>query len=113
MLIHFNLQKTSKNSLNKEEIISTREYPAELPGPEYKMELVWRNIIIFAFLHIGAVYGYFTPKRSWWTVVFSKLITSSNLDATINANNFPNSIKHLLNKNTFHSFIKFKARAQS
>lgn len=52
--------------------VKEREFPAELPGSEYKMELVWRNIIIFAFLHIGATYGYFMPKRSWATVIFSK-----------------------------------------
>lgn len=67
-------QKTSKNSLNQDEKVEVahRDYPADLPGPEYKMELVWRNIIIFIFLHAGAVYGYFTPKNSWATIVFSK-----------------------------------------
>ena len=77
LTLTFNLQqKTNKNSLNHEdkaEVESTeREFPAELPGPEYKMELVWRNIIIFVFLHIGAIYGYYMPKRSWATVIFSK-----------------------------------------
>jgi hypothetical protein len=65
----------SKNALNQQEALAEtkeRELPAELPGPEYKMKLVWRNIIIFAFLHIGAVYGYMTPKNSWSTIIFSK-----------------------------------------
>lgn len=81
-LIVFNLrstllarQKVTKNSLNQHEEnveATTRNFPAELPGPEYTMELVWRNIIIFVLLHIGAIYGYYTPKRSWATVWFSK-----------------------------------------
>lgn len=71
----YNPQKITKNSLNHDDKVVDaveREYPANLPGPEYKMELVWRNIIIFLFLHIGAIYGYYTPKRSWATVIFSK-----------------------------------------
>lgn len=67
-------KKISKNSLNQEGEIKSevkeREFPAELPGSEYKMELVWRNIIIFIFLHAGAVYGYMVPKNSWSTIVF-------------------------------------------
>lgn len=55
--------------------VTERDYPADIPGPEYKMELVWRNIIIFLFLHVGAIYGYFTPKQSWWTIVFSKYLS--------------------------------------
>lgn len=83
ILLNLNLnfsQRTSKNLLNDEKNVEPafkeRDYPAELPGPEYKLELVWRNIIIFLFLHIGATYGFFMPKRSWWTVVFSKLFSS-------------------------------------
>jgi hypothetical protein len=65
----------SKNALNQHVALAEskeRELPAELPGPEYKMKLVWRNILIFTFLHIGAAYGYMTPKNSWSTVIFSK-----------------------------------------
>lgn len=50
----------------------TRDYPADMPGSEYKMELVWRNIIIFVLLHAGAIYGYMITKNSWATVVFGK-----------------------------------------
>lgn len=51
-----------------------REFPAELPGPEHKIDLVWRNVIIFLFLHIGATYGFFMPKKSWNTSIFSKFL---------------------------------------
>lgn len=60
------MQGASKNSLNV-------DFPAELPGPEYKMELVWRNIIIFVVLHIGAIIGLIVTKRTP-TKYFSKLI---------------------------------------
>jgi hypothetical protein len=62
------LAKT-KNALNVSE--KPRDFPAELPGPEYKMELVWRNIIIFAFLHIGYVIGFFVTK-TFATKVFGE-----------------------------------------
>jgi hypothetical protein len=74
-MMHFFFKKITKNSLNHEEKkvgVKEREFPAELPGSEYKMELVWRNIIIFIFLHAGAIYGYMVPKNSWVTVVFSE-----------------------------------------
>lgn len=66
----------SKNSLNVREETEhqpkQREFPAELPGPEYKRELVWRNIIIFLLLHIGAIYGILQPKKHWVTYLFCK-----------------------------------------
>ena len=71
----FLFKKITKTSLNQSDIVpevKEREYPAELPGSEYKMELVWRNIIIFFFLHAGAIYGVLVPKNSWYTVIFSK-----------------------------------------
>ncbi|KAG5671196.1 hypothetical protein PVAND_001407 [Polypedilum vanderplanki] len=55
-----NMIKT-KNSLNVSDE-KPRDFPAELPGPEYKLELVWRNIIIFALLHIGYVAAFFIDK---------------------------------------------------
>lgn len=41
---------------------------------EYKLQIVWRNVILFVFLHIGAAYGFklmlFNAK--WQTGVFGK-----------------------------------------
>lgn len=74
--MHF--QRASKNSLNHTEdaavTFKEREFPAELPGPEYKVELVWRNVAIFLFLHLGALYGITRPVNSWWTILFSKCL---------------------------------------
>ncbi|KAL7015412.1 hypothetical protein ACKWTF_016442 [Chironomus riparius] len=50
-----------KNSLNVNE--ESREFPANLPGPEYKMELVWRNIIIFIILHILCIINFYFDKK--------------------------------------------------
>ena len=49
----------------------SREFPENLPGPEYKMELVWRNIMIFVILHILCIVGIFMEKK-WETKVFGE-----------------------------------------
>lgn len=40
-------------------------------------QYVWRNIILFAYLHIAAVYGFylFLFSAKWQTDVFGKLIS--------------------------------------
>lgn len=76
-LINDFFQKLTKNSLNHEDKkveVKERDFPDELPGSEYKMELVWRNIIIFIFLHAGATYGFMVTKNSWATVIFSEYL---------------------------------------
>lgn len=49
-------------------------YPKELPGKEYKLKLVWRNIILFVYLHVSSVYGAYLmlTSASWPTVLFGK-----------------------------------------
>lgn len=42
--------------------------------PKYKWKIVWRNVIIFLYFHIGAIYGaylFFTVVR-WYTIIFCK-----------------------------------------
>jgi hypothetical protein len=51
---------------------ATKEYPSELPGPEYKMELFWGMIAFFLLCHLAAVYG-FLYHNSCGTIVFSEL----------------------------------------
>uniref|UniRef100_A0A1B6ILB5 Fatty acid desaturase domain-containing protein n=1 Tax=Homalodisca liturata TaxID=320908 RepID=A0A1B6ILB5_9HEMI len=48
-------------------------YPKQLPGNEYKRELVWRNIILFAYLHLAALYGAYLmlTAASWPTVIWA------------------------------------------
>lgn len=47
-------------------------YPKELPGKEYEMQLVWRNILLFVYLHAASVYGAYLMlmSASWPTVFF-------------------------------------------
>lgn len=45
---------------------------------EYKMELVWRNIIGMIYLHYGALIGlylWFSGQVHWQTIIFGELIT--------------------------------------
>ena len=48
--------------------------PPEEALKPYKMEIVWRNVILFALLHLGAFYGLYLLifRAKWSTVVFSK-----------------------------------------
>jgi hypothetical protein len=52
---------------------SISDSPGLLPGPEYKRELVWRNIIIFIVIHTGAVYGFLAEKSSWSSIILSEI----------------------------------------
>lgn len=60
--------QSGKNELNEEQ----RDYPAALPGPEYKMVLSWKNIILFILMHTAAFYGLIAEKSSWATIVVSE-----------------------------------------
>lgn len=60
--------QNGKNELNEEQ----RDYPAALPGPEYKMVLAWKNIILFILMHTAALYGLFAEKSSWTTIIVSE-----------------------------------------
>lgn len=48
--------------------------PKELPGKEYKLQIVWRNVILFAYLHTAALYGAYLmiTAASWPTVIWGE-----------------------------------------
>ena len=53
-----------------------------------KMKLVWRNIILFAYLHVAAVYGLWLGLTSakWYTGIFAMVMyTVSGLGITAGA----------------------------
>lgn len=54
------------------------EVPVTVPptAEKRKLELVWRNIILFALLHIGGLYGayLFFFEAMWKTCAFGKFI---------------------------------------
>lgn len=78
---HFFQQTKSVNTEiakddDKHELDSVkRDYPKALPGSEYKMELSWKNIILFILMHSAAAYGLFAAKNSWATIIVSELNT--------------------------------------
>lgn len=55
--------------------VSTRVIAEEIEKPsERKLQLVWRNIILFTYLHIVAVYGLYLcfTSAKWATVFFGE-----------------------------------------
>ena len=51
----------------------------------YCLRIVWRNVIIFTFLHIGAFYGFISCFRSahWFTIAFGELIIKIHLQLAL------------------------------
>ena len=52
--------------------------PGEKP---YELEIVWRNVLAFIYLHAGAVYAFFGPTPqtpSYFISKFGELIDDSN-----------------------------------
>lgn len=47
-------------------------------GGNYKMQIVWRNIFLMTFLHVGGLYGYFYVGLSrilpWWSILIPDII---------------------------------------
>lgn len=41
----------------------------------YKRKIVWRNVILYSTLHVGAAYGFYVAvtKAMWLTLVWGKL----------------------------------------
>lgn len=64
------------------EFVGNAEYPMvddashQRVSKPYKMDIVWRNVILFVFLHIGAVYGLylFVFKAMWTSMLFSSVL---------------------------------------
>lgn len=42
--------------------------------PEYRWQIVWRNVAIFIYLHVAAIYGLYLgiTRAQWPTFFFSK-----------------------------------------
>merc|ERR1712071_237922 len=43
------------------------------PSKEYRLEIVWRNVMVFVYLHVAAVYGLYllVTVAKWYTVAFT------------------------------------------
>ena len=52
--------EASEKSVSKEESIdSTKSDSKDKKSIKYPWKIVWRNVIAFAYLHIGALYGFY------------------------------------------------------
>ena len=51
------------------------------PSKEYRLEIVWRNVMVFVYLHVAAVYGFYLllTAAKWSTVAWSNDNIDQNL----------------------------------
>lgn len=65
-----------ENDVIKEPMLdeASKEIPKE--KYEYKLKIVWRNVVIFLYLHLAAVYGLYLcfTSAKWKTIVFAFLL---------------------------------------
>jgi hypothetical protein len=57
--------------------MEARDYPADLPGPDYKTQLVWSNVTLFALIHLGVIYTIMFAKPSWATILWCEFFIST------------------------------------
>uniref|UniRef100_A0A2I9LPP9 Stearoyl-CoA desaturase 5 n=1 Tax=Centruroides hentzi TaxID=88313 RepID=A0A2I9LPP9_9SCOR len=73
---------------NAQSTVTETVTPPKRATPKQELQIVWRNVILFAFLHIGALYGFtliFTSAK-WQTILFAFfLYITSGLGITAGA----------------------------
>jgi hypothetical protein len=71
------------NSADPVQIISKPGMQQELPHikphvrttkPQYRLQIVWRNVLIFSYLHIAGIYGiyYMFTLMQWRTLLWGE-----------------------------------------
>lgn len=65
---------TELPSVKIEETLKS-DWKSSRPGNQesYKIDLVWRNILLFAYLHVAAIYGMYlmATSASWYTIAWA------------------------------------------
>lgn len=56
-----------------------KQKAAAAPTKEYKLQIVWRNVTLFAYLHLAALYGAYllVTSAKWPTVIWGEFLTIS------------------------------------
>lgn len=70
------------------EVESFEGHPKSVPNKDYKLKIVWRNVILFIYLHAAALYGAYLMlfSASWPTVIWATLLyQASGLGITAGA----------------------------
>jgi hypothetical protein len=71
----FHLQRVAKSSnFDEPEKQVEKDFPDQLPAPDYKDKLDWFYIVFFTFVHLGAIYGFFLPGKSILTTFYGELL---------------------------------------
>lgn len=62
--------KTDK--IEENDVTKTFDTPSLAYEDDFKVEIVWKNVLIFVVLHAAAIYGLFLPKSystiTWWFI---------------------------------------------
>lgn len=67
--------EASQKEISKPKSVAiTGTYTEKLKNSQYRWKIVWRNVIAFVYLHIGALYGFylFFTGAKFLTLIWSK-----------------------------------------
>ncbi|XP_011878877.1 PREDICTED: acyl-CoA Delta(11) desaturase-like [Vollenhovia emeryi] len=71
-------QNVSQNKSVAEKIVTQQLSTQKIQNsqPKYKWKIVWRNVIVFAYLHLGAVYGLYIliTAAKFYTILWSVIV---------------------------------------
>ncbi|XP_012276541.1 acyl-CoA Delta(11) desaturase [Orussus abietinus] len=53
------LEASQQDAIQKAPAVSTKSSSSSSQEPKYKWNIVWRNVIAFVYLHLGALFGFY------------------------------------------------------
>ncbi|KAL6268608.1 hypothetical protein P5V15_001740 [Pogonomyrmex californicus] len=74
--------------IKSKESINDKVPAKELYNSNYKWKIVWKNVVIFAYVHLAAIYGLYLCffKAKYWTIIwFLGIVVASSLGTTAGA----------------------------
>lgn len=66
--------KKQKTEEKCDENVLQLDRPTLYGEDDYKLDIVWRNVILFLYLHSAAIYGFILPKQTYSGIVFAWIV---------------------------------------
>ena len=69
ILDRISAKKSNDDKRDENNNFGERDRPTLFGEDGYQKEIVWRNALIFLYLHCAAIYGFTLPKRTMSVVI--------------------------------------------